>query len=371
MAAGSAQGQKEALAGAMVESFSDITVDRTHAEASDNVVCFMADHELFGPVEQHRPTYLQEAIVASTFGRLCGPSQPAAELSTRRDAELCTDAQLPTDDEPSTYDKPSTYDEQVRRAARFTAIFLYLDDTTNPTVMADDRWRGFHDALMSTLDKGPGGTTHPALREWLEEFDAPSRQAPTARADFDASFADYCRSLDDERGADLSAMTEAEFWALRRRTIFVEPYLDHWRVSMGLEVKADDAARDALHQGQALARDLIILANDLGSLQRDSTSETTEMSVVLWDVAERGCSLEAGAAAARQHYDQLLEQLRTQLDRLRDEAPWGPRFADLIGRVVDGNLDTMVCLGQRYAQSTRWLDGLARLGEPADAPAAG
>jgi hypothetical protein len=272
-------------------------IDDTHERLMREVLAWMCSHRLFGDPREHERTYAQEALVAATFGYLCS----AAHVG----------------------------EAQWRLAAKFTAIFLYLDDTRDP----DD--------------------AHPAIAEWLHELERIGA-GRSALADFRVSFADYQASLVEERRLSLSALAREDYLALRRRTIFVEPYLDHWRVLAGIDVDPELPARELLCAGQGLARELIILANDLGSLVRDTTAEQTEMNLVVRDARQLG-SLDAAIDQAVAEYNAIAVQLR---ELVRQANASLPALAQLLARVVDGNNETMKLLGRRYTQSTALLERL-------------
>lgn len=304
------------------------------AQGIERTLLWMRAHHLFGSLENTRE-YQKQAVVAATFGYLCAPRR--AEDGARQ------------------------------RAARFTAIFLYLDDTTSKSVMSDSQWHTFHASLIDLLRdrRAADGAEHAAVAEWLAELRAIGQGAPSALCDFERSFLDYCLSLDEERRADPAAMSEQEFLALRRRTIFVEPVLDHWRVVMGLEVPVAAPFRAELLAAQGMARDLVILANDLGSLVRDAGSETTEKNVILHRAQHRGERLEAAAERAVTEYNTRVAELQRALadiaDSERSGAAWSAPLADLLAGLVDGDLDSMELLVQRYDRSESWLRGLHRV----------
>ena len=273
-----------------------------HERVAREVLAWMRAHRLFGDPGEHEATYLEQATVAATFACLCS----AADVG---EAELL-------------------------RAAQFTAIFLWFDDSGDAAAI---------------------GSEHPAVAEWLRALERVG-EGRSALADFRASFADYRASLDEERRVDGSTLAREDYLQLRRRTIFVEPYLDHWRVSAGIDV--DGPARATLRSGQELARDLIILANELGSLVRDTTTEQGEMNLIVRDAQLLG-SLEQAVDDAIAQYNALAEQLRALVCSARAELP---AFTQLLTRVVDGNIATMRLLTRRYAQSTALLDRLLSVG---------
>jgi hypothetical protein len=274
-------------------------VDATHERLARDVLGWMSAHRLFGDPRDCERTYLEQALVAATFGYLCS----AAEVG----------------------------ESEYLRAAQFTAIFLYFDDT-------------------------PNVDAHPAVVEWLGELERIGAGG-SALEDFHASFADYRASLEEERRLDCSTLAREDYLQLRRRTIFVEPFLDHWRVLAGIDIEAP--AREILRTGQGLARDLIILANDLGSLVRDTTAEHGEMNVVVRDAQLRGSSIEVAIERAIAQHNALVGQLRELVSLAEDsrERPL-PTLARLLTRVVDGNIATMKLLTRRYTQSTALLDRL-------------
>lgn len=283
----------------------------------------MESHRLFGSLDNARE-YAKEAIVAATFGYHCGPTR----------ADDCSRL----------------------RTAKFTAIFLYLDDTTHPQVMSADRWAAFHASLIALLRGAGQGAEHSALLDWLAELRRVGAGAPDALADFDDSFLDYCLSLDDERRATPAAMSAQEFLDLRRRTIFVEPVLNQWRVSMGINVPPSDPFRPLLMAAQGMARDLVIFANDLGSLARDSTAEATEKNLILHDALRGDGQLGPAAERAIAAYNALVERLEQKLAEGRTAgAPFCAALADVLQGLVNGNLDSMAILEARYARSEPYL----------------
>jgi hypothetical protein len=278
-------------------------VDATHRRIADEVHEWMRSHRLFGDPREREQTYREQALVAATFGCLCS----AADVG----------------------------EAEYLRAAQFTAIFLWFDDSS----------------------EAPSGE-HPAVTEWLgglEQLGA----GRSALADFRLSFADYRASLDDERRSNCSTLAREDYLALRRRTIFVEPYLDHWRVLAGIDI--DGPAREVLRSGQSLARDLIILANDLGSLVRDTTAEQREMNLIVRDAQLDSLDMAVDRAIAQ--HNAMVSQLRelVSIAARSSEHPL-PAFARLLTRVVDGNLATMRLLTGRYAQSSALLDRLSLVG---------
>lgn len=278
-------------------SDASLFVDPIHQRIFRDVLGWMRGHRLFGDPIERESLYLEQALVAATFGYLCS----AADV---REAELL-------------------------RAAQFTAIFLYFDDHT--ACVDDD-------------------VEHPAIGEWLAELERIGNGG-SALADFRLSFADYRASLEQERDLDRSTLAREDYLRLRRRTIFVEPYLDHWRVSLGIDVDPEAPTRELLATGQSLARDLIMLANDLGSLVRDTTAEHGEMNLIVRDAERLGSIDPLGAATDRAiaEYNKLAGQLRELMPEL------DAKLARLLTRVVDGNLATMKLLTRRYAQSTPLL----------------
>lgn len=287
----------------LVRHFAAELVDAAHERVARRVLGWMLAQQLFGDVREREATYLQEALVAATFARLCS----AAGVG----------------------------DDELLRAGQFTAIFLYLDDTTELEVLLGE---------------------HPAINQWLGELEQLGA-GTAALADFRASFADYRASLVEERRVDLATLTRDDYLKLRRRTIFVEPYLDCWRVLAGIDVAPDSPARAQQRRGQDFARELIILANDLGSLVRDTTSEHGEMNLIVRDAALLG-SQDAAVDRAIAEYNALVMQLRELVQSTE------PKLGRLLTRVVDGNIATMKLLTRRYAHSTALLDRLLPVAQP-------
>ncbi|HLK60140.1 MAG TPA: terpene synthase family protein [Chthonomonadaceae bacterium] len=306
-----------------------IIIGPVSADITQRTLDWMQSHRMFGNLDNVR-AYQKQALVAATFGCRCVPSR--ANNSGRL------------------------------RASKFTAIFLYLDAMTGRDVMSDQRWHAFHASLMDLLEGREVEEEHAALAEWLGELPEGGQDGAFALHDFQASLRDYCLSLNEARNSDLAAMSEEAFLALRRRTSFVMPYLDHWRVFLGIDVPREDPFRPTLEAAQAAARDLIILSNDLGSLVRDSTPGSIEKNIVLHHAQHHDVSRDVAAMWAVDTYNHRLHDLRRLLVCAYAPATsWQAPLANLLEGVVDGNLDTLLALEERYSRSDSWVRRLYRI----------
>lgn len=234
-------------------------------------------------------------------------------------------------------------------ATRFILLFLLLDDAAKEDALA----------LVATPDQlWTIGRFTPALRSWLASCeDDLLRASPTLRERFTGYFHDYLRARANELSAPDRPKGLEAHWAFRRRTIFLEPYIDLWMILLGISPDVERSFPNARPQ----VIDVVLLANDLGSIERDTAGGEApdDLNLVTTLAAEVGCSRDEAVARLIVQHDELVAELRRSLAGARDGAETA--YADLLAGMVDGNLDSLLSLGFRYPGAGAILGRLDRV----------
>jgi hypothetical protein len=229
-------------------------------------------------------------------------------------------------------------DRQLALATTFTVIFFWLDDA-DPRELA-----GLLDDPFARM---------PALAAWRAdaiELDACRPASTTAWSD---SLRIYLAALVDELAIDRRRITVAQQLDLRRRNAFIDPYLDLWFALVDAAPLAPECAR-----ARWIGRELIIYANDLGSLDRDLAAprERPELNLAITMAREHGITPDEAARSLVEQHDELCGELRGLLATIATVAP---EWAGVLREVVIGNVLAMRALAERYEGSTARLDALA------------
>ncbi|MFO0546889.1 MAG: terpene synthase family protein [Polyangiaceae bacterium] len=238
-------------------------------------------------------------------------------------------------------------------AARFVLLFLLVDDadvSELPSLIDDstELWRiGPHTAL---------------LRRWLDELPELATCREPLRARFERSFHDYLQARAKEEGQKGTALTLDAHWEFRRHTIFTEPFLDQWIVSLGLD--RDGAAEANLREARQLATDIVLLSNDLGSAARDTQQGEAPDDLNLIDTYAR-----VRGWTREQTIEELIQQEREMVERYRaltsseGKTDSFVSYVELLTALVDGNLASIYALDFRYRGVHHILDRLS-MAEP-------
>lgn len=227
--------------------------------------------------------------------------------------------------------------------ARFTLLFFLVDDASQGELP---------DLLASDAPWSIGRYTE-ALRVWLEEFPERERAHLRLQQRFAHGYHDYLAARRAEHGQAARVLSLEEHWELRRRTIFMEPYLDLWLLL--LDVDWDALAEAPFAEARALAVDLVLLANDLASAERDAKGGASPDDLNLIHTYARVHAESEAATVERlvAHYNALVERYRAATTRALAERP-GPHaetYVEILTGVVDGNVASVRALGSRYPGS--------------------
>jgi hypothetical protein len=224
--------------------------------------------------------------------------------------------------------------------ARFTLLFFLVDDAALdelPDLLAAD-------AAWSI------GRYTSALRAWLGDFPEQASPPTRLRQRFARGYHDYLAARKAEHLQQSRPLDVAEHWALRRRTIFMNPYLDLWMMLRGVEAATD--AEERFAEARSLAIDLVLLANDLGSAERDSKSGASpdDLNLIHSYAREHGESEAAALERLVELHNDLAERYRGAVSlAVATCAPHDARrYADILSGVVEGNVASVLALGFRY-----------------------
>ncbi|MCH9682890.1 MAG: terpene synthase family protein [Deltaproteobacteria bacterium] len=255
--------------------------------------------------------------------------------------------------------RPTTAtDRQLDIAARLCLLFFCIDDA-EPDELTD---------LTTPTKLWDVGPLTPYLARWRAEFVEMERAAASVTACFTQGFHDYLRHRAEEPASRGRALPLAEHWTCRRQTVFIDPYVDQWILSMGLS--PNRIAHPAFDRCRRIVIDVVLIANDLGSLERDRVGGEAEhdLNLVHTYMRDNGWS-EAGTVEhlTRMHNELIAEFRRASRVAVAelgtDDAA---AFADVMCGIIDGNRAALGVLHFRYpgiAEVVARLDTVARSGQ--------
>lgn len=224
--------------------------------------------------------------------------------------------------------------------ARFTLLFFLVDDAALaelPDLLAAD-------AAWSI------GRYTAALRTWLADFREQAAAPTQLRQRFAVAYHDYLAARKAEHLHQSRPPNVAQHWAFRRRSIFMDPYLDLWMILRSIDPAAIAEADFA--EARALAIDLVLLANDLGSAERDSKSGASPDDLNLIHSYAREHQESEAAALERliTLHNDLAARYRGAVEQAvtASSTPDAQRYGDILTGVVEGNVASVLALGFRY-----------------------
>jgi Terpene synthase family 2, C-terminal metal binding len=290
----------------------DVVLDAPLRAAIGHALTWATEQGLF---RGQAATAERACLNAATYARLCAPS-----TATTRQLELAT---------------------------TFTVLFFWLDDA-DPVQLAE----------LTTTPGPPSPPRIPALARWCEQAHELEHCQPSLRAAWLDSSHRWLAALVAELAIDRERIGVSQQLELRRDNAFIDPYLDLWLAL--LDVVPTQADPTECARARWLARELIILANDLGSLARDlAAHDRAELNLVITMARERGCSHAEATAVLVEQHDALAVELGPALSSIAAVGGANGRaYAELLREVVAGNVAAMRVLAERYAGSTALLDAL-------------
>jgi hypothetical protein len=304
---------------ALLEPLRSQMRDERHWE----LTCRLLDWSLQHLGQEDPSVLVRRAYVSSTFDVSCCP--PGASLEENLLGAQLLVAVFTADDGPDEALRSLLAPEEARPCA--------------PTAL-----RTCHDA-------------------WLEAMGRTGQDTRGLRA----AFRELCRWILVERGLDPSTVTEAQYREIRQYTITVSLYVDCWRAIRASHpsARADEALRrSGLLE---LTTELVYLANDLGSLERDEEAARrqqpdAELNLVLLRTRVLG-SREEAIRQLQAQYHERLQDFRRRRAELADTEHWGERAVrdcvEHLRRTVNGNVATTLHLmALRYPGALALLEGL-------------
>lgn len=239
-----------------------------------------------------------------------------------------------------------------RRGLELAAEFLFAFFALN------DGWDAMQALFDGARDASPGVAF---VRAWLSRI---RRDYGDRAQRFVAAFELYLASLVREKRYE-AAPNHPTFEEYvdrqhgRYQWVATAPYLALWELALGLELT--DAERPSANDLAALTVELTYLANDLGSLARDSSAKNFVTLLSARDAL--GPDISPAVEATCRIYAEKAARLvaaRTSLDASSQLA----RYVELLCNVADGNLRATTLLGRtgavgRYSPAAR--ESLLRL----------
>jgi hypothetical protein len=275
------------------------------ALATDTLRWFAEDTDVAVGEERALPALI---TVASVYARFCAPSDTSADHNAV--------------------------------VARFTLLFFLVDDAAEgqlPNLLLD--------AAQWSI-----GRHTTALRRWLSEFSEHAPAHPRLRARFAHAYHDYLAARRVEHLNKSRPLGIEAHWVFRRRSIFMDPYLDLWMILRGIDL--DALAEQDFAAARALAVDLVLLANDLASAERDAADGASPDDLnLIHSYARQHAESEASALERLVTlYNRLAAEYLAALARACAARPGtdAERYADVLSGVVQGNVASVLALGFRY-----------------------
>lgn len=260
-------------------------------------------------------------LVASVYAKLCAPPHPS--------------------------------ERSLDIAARFTFLFFLIDDA-EPSELSR--------FVSDTADWSVGPLTT-ALRAWMSELPELESCPAQLRASFNSSFRAYLRARRLEPSLVSGKLSLEEHWKLRRETIFMDPYLDHWMISTGIDTSG--FRLEDFSAARRLGTDIVLLSNDLGSVERDRKGGDSPEDLNLVDAYQElhACSREEAIRGLIGDHNQLVRRFRAALAAALGDAPSSAAsaYAELLCGVVDGNLASLHALDFRYRNVEHLLKQLEQV----------
>jgi hypothetical protein len=225
--------------------------------------------------------------------------------------------------------------------ARFTLLFFLVDDAALHEVP---------DLLAENQPWSIGRYTR-ALRTWLAETHELTAANAGLRERFAHAYHDYLAARRAEHAQHAAPLSVDDHWALRRRSIFMDPYLDLWLIVEGVELA--ELAEQPFAAARALAVDLVLLANDLASAERDAQGGASPADLNLIHSYARAYGEAEPAAIERliELHNEMVERYRAAVGLAIAARP-GPHaasYAEILTGVVEGNVASVRALGFRYS----------------------
>ncbi|MFO0591083.1 MAG: terpene synthase family protein [Polyangiaceae bacterium] len=286
--------------------FAAILTDPPTRELTEETLRWVRAHNVFEGTRLQGSARL--VVVASVYAKLCSP--------------------------------PFATARQHRVAALFTLLFFYIDDAPAEELPS----------LLSGTEPWTVGRLTPCMRAFLDEFREMTTCTEELRESLSRSYHGYLRARAEELHNKARPLSVDEHWAFRQKTIFMDPYIDHWMILLQLDTTTFSVASFAA--ARTLATDIVLLSNDLGSVERDRPDGASPDDLNLVDafVRERGWSRVEAIERLIERHNQMVQDVRAALRACADASGTesARSYAALLASIVDGNLGSLRALKFRY-----------------------
>ncbi|UNM13074.1 hypothetical protein J4032_17595 [Streptomyces formicae] len=244
-------------------------------------------------------------------------------------------------------------------AGTLFVLFVFLvDDATVAEI----------EALVRFIETGTVDARHEgvacvnAILETLRRKGAPTAQVERA-------FRAWASRAVAEQSLDVKDLTVESYWPYRKHTILVPLFLQCWTAELGLYLAPDVEEALELSGLPELAARMVVLANDLGSLERDAARrEDDPHAVDINSVLLLESTMGSRASAIRhiiEEHNRDVERFTAQGTRLLAEHGHSqPRLHDrveLIRHQTNGNTGAVRHLMDRYPGGRARLRSLHRI----------
>lgn len=244
-------------------------------------------------------------------------------------------------------------------SARFLVLFFLLDDASS--VEQEDFIRVLRQGdLACTRDHG----LVRLYNDLFSNLDVLSSSS-VGRRRFEISLIEMSEGMWSERCSDATLVDEEFMFSTRRRSVGVEAYLDSWLVAKKIEfTDRQEAELSMAAELRRLSVDLVILANDLASLEKDLAHSRVEPAAVDPNLvlirARRTRSIELAVGEVVQMYNECIRAFKEKETRLLESAvplsELGVEYLQLLKNNIDGNAE-----GHRRLVAIRYPGAMERL----------
>jgi hypothetical protein len=286
-------------------AYRELMVDERHHEIARRLLDWLLRHCSC----EHPDRHPQDAFYASVFEIFCAPegSSMAEILSVAQ----CGALFFLADDAP---------------AGGVPGLQALADYFQTGRIVADDELSNCFVSLRDSLRRGGHQTAlmESAVRDWVTH------------------------TL-QEQSVDFETLTWQEQRALRRHTVFVPSYVACGRVVRDLLFSPVVEEYMRVSGILELAADIVTIANDIGSLEREASESRNEhagvsFNYVLQEAALSG-DLDAAVRAATERHNHLVAQFRhvahtVSISVHTAHEPRVREYVQLVQAMVDGNLET-------------------------------
>ncbi len=242
---------------------------------------------------------------------------------------------------------PVTIWDALTPSAELTLFFFCLDDA----------WLLRPSVGTSTGASFDAAGQHCTVSTWFDQVQRDPAYDGRLKERFRTDFQRYCEGLREEAHIQRETCTYSVHWRIRQKTVFVDPFVSHWQVLCG--IFDHPLTEQRATRTRRLVREVIILANDIGSFVRDE-STGQDLNLAVLRAREERTDVQTAIAWLIERHNDKVRELSALLSDLGDSEP-ACRYRQLIRAVGDGNRRVMFFLTDRYPDPLGLLAQLEEL----------